>query len=67
MPVVEADILELTPAFLDEQGRPSSYDVIVVVGNVMVYLAEGTETRALRTLARPARAGGHGCSWASTR
>ena len=50
VPVVEADILELSPAFLDEQGRPSSYDVIVVVGNVMVYLAEGTETRALRTL-----------------
>jgi SAM-dependent methyltransferase len=48
--VVEADILELTPALLDRQGRPSSYDLIVVVGNVMVYLAEDTESRALRTL-----------------
>lgn len=51
VPVVEADILELTPALLEEAGRPSSYDVIVVVGNVMVYLAEDTEARALRTLA----------------
>jgi SAM-dependent methyltransferase len=51
VPVVEADILELSPAMLEQQGRPTSYDVIVVVGNVMIYLAEDTETRALRTLA----------------
>jgi SAM-dependent methyltransferase len=50
VPVVVADILELSPAMLEQQGRPSSYDVIVVVGNVMIYLAEDTETRALRTL-----------------
>jgi SAM-dependent methyltransferase len=50
VPVVEADILELSPAMLEEQGRPTSYDVIVLVGNVMIYLAEDTETRALRAL-----------------
>jgi SAM-dependent methyltransferase len=50
VPVVSADILELSPEMLSEHDRPSSYDVIVVVGNVMVYLAEDTETRALITL-----------------
>jgi len=48
--VVQADILELSPTMLEAQGRPPSYDVIVVVGNVMIYLAEDTETRALATL-----------------
>jgi SAM-dependent methyltransferase len=51
VPVVESDILGLSPALLEAAGRPSSYGVIVVVGNVMIYLADGTETRALRTLA----------------
>ena len=48
---VRADILELTPSFLQARGCPASYDVIVVVGNVMVYLADHTETRALEMLA----------------
>lgn len=48
--VVESDILGLSPALLDQAGRPASYDLVVVVGNVMVYLAEHTEVRALRTL-----------------
>jgi SAM-dependent methyltransferase len=51
VPVVESDILGLTPGLLEAHGRPTSYDVVVVVGNVMVYLAEDTEVRALRTLA----------------
>ena len=50
VPVVEADILGLSPEMLEQRGRPSSYDVVVVVGNVMIYLAEDTEPRALRTL-----------------
>ena len=48
--VVESDILGLQPGCLEAAGRPTSYDVIVVVGNVMIYLAEDTEVRALRTL-----------------
>jgi SAM-dependent methyltransferase len=51
VPVVESDILGVSPALLEAAGRPTTYDVVVVVGNVMVYLADGTETRALRTLA----------------
>ena len=50
VPVVQADILELSPTMLGAHGRPSSYDVVVAVGNVMIYLAEDTETRVLRTL-----------------
>ena len=50
VPVVEADILALSPALLEQHDRPTSYDVVVVVGNVMIYLADDTESRALRTL-----------------
>jgi SAM-dependent methyltransferase len=50
VPMVESDILGLSSELLEQQGRPSSYDVVVVVGNVMIYLADDTEPRALRTL-----------------
>ena len=43
---------------LERHGRPTAYDVVVVVGNVMVYLADGTEARALQTLGRAAGTGG---------
>jgi SAM-dependent methyltransferase len=49
--VVESDILGLSPAWLEARGRPSSYDLVVAVGNVMVLLAEDTERRVLETLA----------------
>ncbi len=49
--VVESDILGLSPGLLEAAGRPSAYDVVLVVGNVMIYLADDTEARALRTLA----------------
>lgn len=50
VPVVEADILELTPQLLVDAGRPTAYDVITCVGNVMVYVAEDTEVAVLSTL-----------------
>ena len=50
--VVESDLLGLTPELLQSYGRPSSYDLVVVVGNVMVLLAEGTERQVLQTLGR---------------
>ncbi|MCW2850320.1 MAG: ribosomal methyltransferase KsgA/Dim1 family protein [Marmoricola sp.] len=58
VPVLETDILGLSTALLEEAGQPTAYDVVVVVGNVMVYLAEGTETRALWTLGQLLRPGG---------
>lgn len=51
VPVVEADLLALDTDLLAAHGAPAAYDVVVVVGNVMVYLADGTEVRALRALA----------------
>ena len=58
MAVVESDILLLHPTLLEAAGRPTAYDVIVVVGNVMIYLADDTEVRALRTLASCSRPDG---------
>jgi hypothetical protein len=51
VPVVAADILELTPERLASEGRPTAFDLAVMVGNVLVYVAEGTETRVLSTVA----------------
>lgn len=50
LPTVTADILELTPSLLAAEGRPTAYDLIVLVGNVIVLLAPDTERRALATL-----------------
>jgi len=46
-----ADLLTLTPRSLAAAGGPVAFDVIVLAGNVMVYLAPGTERQALRVLA----------------
>lgn len=51
LPVVSQDILALTPELLAEAGHPTEYDLIVLVGNVIVLLAPDTERRALATLA----------------
>lgn len=48
--VIEADALDLTPQFLADQGRPSAYDLVVCVGNVLVLLAEDTEREVLTRL-----------------
>lgn len=45
--VVESDILGVSPALVGEKG----FDLVVVVGNVMILLAEDTERRALAALA----------------
>ncbi len=50
--VVTKDILELDP---ETEG---TFDLIVVVGNVLILLAEGTEVRALTTLRRLLGEGG---------
>lgn len=47
LPVVAADLADTTPALLGAHGRPTAYDLVVAVGNVMVYLAEGTERTVL--------------------
>ena len=56
--VVEADVLEVSPSALVAAGRPSAYDLVVAVGNVLVYLAEDTEVRALQAMASVLAPGG---------
>lgn len=50
LPVLASDLLALTPALLEEHGAPPSYDLVVLVGNVLVLGAEDGEVRMLRTL-----------------
>ena len=49
--VVESDLLGVTPDLLAAHGRPTAYDLVVVVGNVMVLLAPDTERAVLTRLA----------------
>jgi SAM-dependent methyltransferase len=51
LPMVRSDILALTPELLEEAGEPTAFDLVVLVGNVIVLLAPGTERRVLATLA----------------
>jgi SAM-dependent methyltransferase len=53
-----ADLLTLDPRLLQAAGGPDAFDVIVVAGNVLVYLAPGTERRVLETLSGLLVAGG---------
>lgn len=50
LPVVEARLDELTAEMLSSQGYPTTYDVIVCVGNVMILLAPDTEREVLGRL-----------------
>lgn len=51
VPLARIDLTNLTPDTLAAAGLPTSYDVIVAAGNVMVYVAPGTEQRVLQQLA----------------
>ena len=51
LPMIRSDILALTPELLAEGGHPTAYDLVVLVGNVIVLLAPDTERKALTTLA----------------
>lgn len=50
LPMVQSDILALSPELLEAAGQESQFDLIVLVGNVIVLLAPDTEQRALSTL-----------------
>jgi SAM-dependent methyltransferase len=51
LPMIRTDILALSPDLLADAGHPTEFDLIVLVGNVIVLLAPETERRALATLA----------------
>jgi SAM-dependent methyltransferase len=50
LPVIESDILGLDADLLAAHDAPPAYDLVVLVGNVLVLGAEGAEVRMLRTL-----------------
>lgn len=50
LPIVETDLLALTTAVLAAHGQPEAFDLIVLVGNVIVLGAPETEVRMLTTL-----------------
>lgn len=50
LPMLETDLLALTPELLRDAGRPDAFDLVVLVGNVIVLLAPETEQRLLATL-----------------
>lgn len=57
VPYLACDLLLLDAAKIKSVGGPAAFDVIALPGNVMVYLAAGSEQRVLRVLAgllRPA-------------
>lgn len=49
--VVEADLLGVSAAPLVERGLPGAFDLVVMVGNVMAFVAEDTERRVLSRVA----------------
>jgi SAM-dependent methyltransferase len=51
LPMIRSDLLALTPDLLAERGHPSRFDLIVLVGNVIVLLAPDTERQVLARLA----------------
>jgi SAM-dependent methyltransferase len=56
--VIERDVLALDTATLADRGRPTEFDLVVCVGNVLAFLAEGTERRVLAHLASLLAPGG---------
>lgn len=50
LPVIESDVLALTPASMAGAGLDTPLDLVVLVGNVITLAAPETEVRMLRTL-----------------
>ncbi len=65
---VNADLLSLTPDRLGAAGAPVQLDVVVLAGNVMVYVAPGTERAVLAVLTALLEPGGRlVCGFATDR
>ncbi len=58
LPVAQGRLETIDGGFLAEQGLPSSYDLVVCVGNVMVLLAPGSERAVLERFAGVLAPGG---------
>jgi SAM-dependent methyltransferase len=51
LPLLDSRLDELTPQKLSDAGFPTTYDLVVCVGNVMILLAPDTERTVLGNLA----------------
>lgn len=49
-PYAVRDLLGVTPGWLVAEGHPAAYDLVVLAGNVLVFLAPGTEHTVLERL-----------------
>jgi SAM-dependent methyltransferase len=58
LPLAVLDLCHATPGLLAEQMLPPSYDVVVCAGNVLHFVAPGTEARVVAALAALLRPGG---------
>ncbi len=58
LPLATVDLCHLAPARLESLGLPGSFDVVVAAGNVMLFVAEGTEGRVLASVADVLKPGG---------
>lgn len=57
-PYAVRDLLDVTPAWLTAHGHPAAYDVVLLAGNVLVFLAPDTEQLVLERLRDVLRPGG---------
>lgn len=51
LPAARARLEDLTPDWLVQRGHPSAFDLVVCVGNVMTFLAPGSERQVLQRFA----------------
>ncbi len=58
LPLAVMDLWELSPDALSATGLPPLYDLVVTAGNVMHFLADGTQARIVSRLASVLRPGG---------
>lgn len=56
--VVESDVLAVSAATLEAHGGPTAFDLVVLVGNVMAFVAEDTERLVLSRVAGLLATGG---------
>jgi SAM-dependent methyltransferase len=50
VPLLQLDLLDITPQALSDVGAPDSFDVVALPGNVLVFVAPGTERAVLAAL-----------------
>lgn len=58
LPLLPHDLLTLDAPTLNRAHMPAEFDIIVLAGNVMVYLASGSERAVLANLVKLLRPGG---------